>query len=237
MKAFLIPGMLLLLLACNTDQKNSPEVAVEKSEPVEPVSSSLIWDHPQVPVFLEKEGLVKMEAESLQEHVTDFSLQQEPGGFSGTGYLRWDGHGHNTGSLYDANAEYRNGSFVPENERMVFKFEIKEAGNYRMQIHLYHPKEDGDNDVWISYPETDALWHKIGDHLKPGVFTWNSWANGVVEGKEAPEKFYAPLEAGIHYLYLAGRSHGFGIDFVTIHDERYEGKNGDLVAAAESDRR
>lgn len=161
----------------------------------------------QVKVWLEEGGLLSIEAEHFQPEIQNrsvpFTFQNDPQGYSGSGYLVWDGEGHWKGRVpYDS---------MPENRALVYHFKINTPGTYYAKIRNYHHLKDGDNDIYLSINKGN--WNKIYDHQEK-EFTWD-------ENGKWDDAFPQYLKAGIYTLEIAGRSVGFGVDKIALFLEEH----------------
>jgi hypothetical protein len=168
-------------------------------------------------IWVEEDGVVVVEAETIEHH-GHWELKTEPKGYSGAGYLNWDGPGRSeTPDGRGGNDDYTNERQGPQNEWLIIRILVNHPGVYKMNARNYHVKEDGDNDSWSwKVGQEISDWNpvrRMGDSLKDGEgFTWLDW--GV-------RSFY--LKAGVNNLYIGGRSRGFGIDRVAIYRDNTPG--------------
>lgn len=161
----------------------------------------------KVKVWVEKDGIIIVEAEhfqrEIQDKVDDFVVKDSPNGFSGTGYVRWEGSG-------DWKNEVPYDSF-PKNRSLRYHFKINNPGIYLAKIRNYHLEEDGDNDVYLSINK--STWNKIYDH-QVKQFSWD-------ENGKWKDSYPQHFEEGVYLLEIAGRSVGFGVDKITLFKEEY----------------
>ena len=154
-------------------------------------------------VWVPQDGVVKVEVERYAPK-PKWVVQRTPEGFSGDGFLKW------TGSFQHGESEGFHPADEPlgsRDEWVIIKFLIEEPGFYRIDIKNFHVHEDGDNDVWLRFPESDDGWHKVGSQ-QSNDYAFLYWTYG---GNPAM------LSKGVHTAYLTGRSHGFGLDYVAIY--------------------
>jgi|GEM_PF-3334903 len=174
-------------------------------------------------IWQEENGFVVIEAEDIEHHEY-WQLKSEPTGFTGEGYLEWQGPSRTTsidgiGGNHDS-LGVRQG---PQDEWLILRLNITEPGLYAVNARNHHEHEDGDNDAWVTkvgfQPDRhkDNVISRMGDSFHDGKgFTWLDW--GVRE---------FDLKKGINNLYIGGRSVGFGIDRIAIYkigDEQAQSK-------------
>ncbi len=172
-------------------------------------------------------GIIKVEAESYSPE--DWTHGTEKAGYSGSGYLRWTGGSQLLGEGFQP-ASRIIGSI---DSWIILKFHVNTKSTYRIDLKMQHELHDGDNDIWVRYPETDVGWHKVGS--KDGDAR-NQWGfTGWTYGENPIE-----LDTGIHSAYITGRSHGFYLDYIVIYDTdgevRPEYGVGDYSVITEEDR-
>ena len=154
--------------------------------------------------FVEENGLVVIETESL-EPIGDWVLDTTESGFTGSGYLRWNGQ------------DYFND---PGRGTLEYKVLISDPGDYNVRIRMSHlgaPAGDQWNDCWSRMNET-GTWVKT---LHPSAnrddgFTFNS----ILEpsGGEFASMRYT-LDAGEHTFYISGRSTNFRMDRIHFYKD------------------
>lgn len=184
-------------------------------------------------VFDLTDGYVVAEAEAITHH-EHWHLKTSPEGYSGSGYLEWqgpdrtvsiEGLGGNHDSLY-----VRQG---PQNEWLIVRVNVTEPGRYKVNAQNIHQREDGDNDAWVNLvdfkpdPLQKEVISRMGDSHQDGKgFTWLDW--GVREFE---------LEAGINNIFIGGRSIGFGLDRIAIYkaDDPEAERKALSIAAPEID--
>ncbi|MEZ4701686.1 MAG: choice-of-anchor D domain-containing protein [Rhodothermales bacterium] len=149
--------------------------------------------------FLEKEGLIVMETESVPTPEL-WKFQTVEPGYTGAGYLRYTG----PDQLFNPGVDIIDYNIVVENEGWY--------GMVMQMSHLGAPSLDQQNDVW-SRMDTE-VWTKTlhpGGQLNNGFTMHTQWAlkeNGV-EVFRNPEYF---LTAGVHTFQVAARSFNVRID-------------------------
>ncbi len=150
--------------------------------------------------FLESEGLIVMEAESVPRPDLWKFLTVEPG-YTGAGYLRYTGPDQ---------------LFNPGVDIIEYNFVVENAGMYGMVMQMSHlgsPAGDQQNDVWSRMDE-GGTWIKAlhpFSQMNNGFTMHTQWAlkeNGV-EVFRNPEYF---LTAGVHTFFVAARSFNVRVD-------------------------
>ncbi len=153
--------------------------------------------------FLEHEGLVVMETESVPRPELWRFQTVEPG-YTGAGYLRYSGVD-----------QFNN----PGVDIIDYHFVIENPGMYGMVMQMSHlgaPAGDQQNDVWSRMDE--GTWTKTlhpFSQMDNGFTMHTVWAlkeNGV-EVFKSPEYF---LTAGVHTFQIAARSFNVRIDRIHI---------------------
>ena len=157
----------------------------------------------QQEAFIEANGLVVIQAESV-EPAGDWVEESSDSGFTGTGYLRWNGP-----NLYG----------TPGVGTLAYTVYISEPGEYNVRIRMSHlgaPAGDLWNDCWARM--NDGRWAKAlhpGDKMEDG-FTFDSILEpdfGVFENMRYT------LSAGFHTLYLSGRSENLRMDRIHFYKD------------------
>ena len=154
-----------------------------------------------------------MEAENIDHH-RFWDLRGEPDGFTGSGYLEWQGP-NRTRSIEGAGGNHDSLGVAqgPQEEWLILRVDIQHPGRYAINARNIHEHEDGDNDAWVTKvgfvpdPSKKEAISRMGDSHDDGTgFTWLDW--GVRE---------FDLKKGVNNIYIGGRSVGFGIDRVAIY--------------------
>ncbi len=169
-------------------------------------------------IWVEKDGFVVVEAEEIDHHEY-WQFRTEPKGFTGKGYLVWQGP--NRSRSIEGLGGNHDELFVmqgPQEEWLIIRVAILHPGFYQVNARNFHKKVDGDNDAWISLvgfrpdPKKGTRISRMGDSHRDGTgFTWLDW--GI-------RRFY--LHKGINDIYISGRSVGFGIDRIAIYRDKDE---------------
>lgn len=173
--------LLLLIISCGSNSVIEPEIECGEDS-----------------IFLEKNGIVVMEAESVTIS-EGWELQTSVEGYSGKGYLTW---------TPPTNVE-ANGQGL-----LAYPFKVSNEGTYTVKIRNYHPCEDFTecNDIFLKMNDTE--WIKNFNHTL-AEWDWNSRQDVDHVFSDASYE----LTAGTHTLYLSGRSQDFSIDKIAIFHE------------------
>ena len=149
-------------------------------------------------VYQEQGGLLVVEFESLTP-TGDWELESALGGYTGQGYLRWDGPNY-----YSS----------PGHGTFGVKFEIHQGGlyNFRIRNHHDHPDSTEENDVWVRLD--GGPWVKTFSGKKD-VWTWAT--NHEFGDGDKPKAEY-DLGPGVHTLEFSGRSKNFRIDRFHLYE-------------------
>ena len=157
--------------------------------------------------FAEKNGVVMWEAESSPA-TGNWQLQTDIKGYAGSGYYTWTGANHFKSP--------------PASGMIRYKVKITQAGNYEFVFRTKNTYEvrHEHNDSWIRIPTGQDV---KGEHPLKG--NWNkayqsqaniwSWQAYTVDGVQNPMRVY--LTAGVHEVWLAGRSIGHGVDRLGLY--------------------
>ncbi|MBN2727679.1 MAG: hypothetical protein JXR53_00490 [Bacteroidales bacterium] len=165
-------------------------------------------------------GIVVVEAENIDHHA-NWQLRTEPKGYTGRGYLQWEGPSRAQSiEGLGGNDDDKNVRQGPQEQMLIIRIDIEEPGIYCVNARNIHELEDGDNDAWVSLlgfkpwneDAFDDRVRRMGDSHKDGKgFTWLDW--GVRE---------FPLKKGINSIYIGGRSVGFAIDRIAVYPANNE---------------
>lgn len=155
--------------------------------------------------FVETNGVLIMEAESSPA-AGDWDLESSIGGFSGNGYLRWNG---------------QNFFGTPGNGTITYRFRIQRAGNYellwRSRITIGDNRTEH-NDSWAQFPTGQNINGEQGLNGWTKVFmsTLNEWAwqSATVDNVGRRVRQFFP--AGEHTMQISGRSNGHAIDRIAL---------------------
>ena len=159
--------------------------------------------HAQTQAYIESNGLVVIQAESVPL-AGDWVQETAEEGYTGSGYLRWNGP-----NLYG----------TPDVGTLAFRVYISEPGDYNVRLRISHkgaPAGDQWNDCWARMD--NGTWAKAlhpADKKDLG-FTFDSILEpdfGVFESMRYT------LSEGLHTLYLSGRSENFKIDRIHFYKD------------------
>ena len=153
-------------------------------------------------------GYLLFEAENLP-HSERWKMEQpEKIRYLGTGYLKYIGPV--TGSGHDQEVDREGKLQGDPKDWLIIPVEITVPGRYRIDLRNHHLHKDGDNDIWVHIVDYPLPIRRVGDHAVDS-FQWLTWG---------PEWTYFDLDKpGIYKFYIAGRSHGFGVDRIAIYNE------------------
>ena len=149
--------------------------------------------------FLPEDGLVVIEFES-GDASGDWTQSTSISGYTGTGYLRWDGPNH---------------FHTPGHDVFGFDFQIDDPGRYHFRIRNRHDHPDSTeaNDVWVRMD--GGQWVKVCSWQR-GQWTWATQHEFSHHDKPWAEY---QLGAGVHRIEFSGRSHDFNIDRFHLYDD------------------
>lgn len=183
-------------------------------------------------VFLESNGLVVIEAESMPV-VGAWELRSEVADFKGTGYLHW------TGPIRLApNA-------AVDNDAITYHFKIENAGNYEFRWRSYIAGGDSaldSNDSWVRFPTGENVdgelelhgWTKAFQN-QFGQWSWGANTEDHVNGGSSQLRQY--FSAGVHYLQISGRSTDHAVDRMILFNSDMQGFAASIMdIAPESER-
>lgn len=157
---------------------------------------------PQNGDFVINDGIVVIEAESIDIAGTQWSFQTATPGYVGSGYLRHDGPDDFT--------------LPPTNEIWV-PFFVDEDATYTISLRVTHDQaaaDDQENDCWLNVDgSTYEKWgHRPVDYGSGWTFgTFREPTSGVFTDKDFV------LAAGSHILNIGGRSNNYHLDRIHIY--------------------
>ena len=183
-------------------------------------------------VFLESNGLVVIEAESMPV-VGQWELRTEVANFKGTGYLHW------TGPIRLApNA-------AVDRDAITYHFKIENAGNYEFRFRSYIAGGDSaldSNDSWVRFPTGENIdgelelhgWTKAFQN-QFGQWSWGANTEDHVNGGSSQLRQY--FSAGEHYMQISGRSTDHAVDRMILFNTDMRGFAASIMEnAPESER-
>lgn len=159
--------------------------------------------------FVESGGVLLMEAESSPAN-GDWVLERSIGGFSGNGYLRWDGP--NAFALSSAGRG-----------TITYTFRIQRAGNYellwRSRITRGNNRTEH-NDSWVRFPSgrNIAGQQALNGWTKVFMNTLNQWAWQSATVDNVGRRVRQFFSAGVHTIQISGRSNGHAIDRIALYN-------------------
>lgn len=163
--------------------------------------------------FNEQNGLVVMEVEAMPV-TSDWSLRTAVGGYTGRGYYEWR-HGNTATSTVAAGTG-----------TITYTVKINNPGRYRLQIRSAAPHRTEHNDVWVRFPEGNALgikgtstltlagnWFKVYQNTGNNSWTWDS----KTKDHDPHDIFVDFKTAGTYRVQLSGRSTQFKVDRLVLY--------------------
>ncbi|WP_194775363.1 hypothetical protein [Pararhodonellum marinum] len=144
--------------------------------------------------FAEKEGIIRIEAES-HPPVSGWELKTDNPGYSGKGYLEW------TGEM----------NFDPDFGVLHFALLVENEGDYHFRIYNRHDHPHDyteNNDIFTK--TNDGDWLKTFSHLSYKEWGWDTrFEMGHLDFMDPPKVY---LKKGRNDFYIGGRSPGFKMD-------------------------
>jgi len=150
--------------------------------------------------YFESNGLVVIQPET-KPVATGWVVETSTSGYTGPGYIKYDGPNY----------------FVsPGNSSMEYKINITQPGRYeiRLRANKKNPEPSEDNDVWLKID--NGTWYKTYN-ANQDINKWSWNTQYEIEHHVNTPPAYAELTAGVHTLYLSGRSKGFYIDRIHLY--------------------
>ena len=231
-----------------TDDTSEEKTSPDANNPSEPDGSpedkdSCSGDSSPV-VFLEKEGLLVIEAENTQRD-EQWNLKKALAGYTGSGYIEWRGPDNMQ---------------KPGEGLHIYRIRISKTGTYRIQLRTYIAEGNNStehNDVWLRLPDaTNFYGEKADSHRvypkgsgktpepegagKDGWFKsyynrTNEWGWRTATSDHDPHDIYAEFsEAGDYTIELSGRSSGFAVDRIVLHHTSVSKQEATQTERAES---
>lgn len=154
-------------------------------------------------------GIIVIEPENAQGLVSSASAWEIRENYEGVeGAITWRGPGNTKGGSnivpYDTDH--------PTDAILRFPVLVDNNRWWRLRVYNRHLKEDGDNDVWVSLDGLD--WAKFHDHNE-STWTWD-------ESNFGTYNTLTMSRGRVQYVEIAGRSVGFTIDRLVLHQSRAE---------------
>jgi len=149
--------------------------------------------------YLEQGGMIAIEIEDKGPN--GWSTPSSPTGFSGDGFLRWDG------------PNYFNS---PGNSILTYQILATNAGNYRVSLRNRHddPNPTEENDTWIRM--NGGPWIKMFSNNPNTPGNWNWESRFELPGPQYTTANF-DINVGINTLQFSARSRGFMMDRVHLY--------------------
>ena len=183
-------------------------------------------------VFQEKDGLLVVEFEDAK-FADDWKLKNDGEGFSGKGYMVWEGEQH-LGN--------------PGNGKVSFNIKISEAGTYSFLWKSAVKMGDNGtehNDTWLRFADADDFYAKKGESIvypkdigktpNPEGASKDGWFKIYRSGQDLDFKWQARTfdndahdifvvfdSPGTYTMEVSARSSGHGIDKFVLFSEAYD---------------
>jgi len=159
--------------------------------------------------FVMEDGLIVIEAESIDITGEDFVEETSVAGFVGSGYLRHTG---------------ADDFSLPPASTISVNFFVPDAGIYSISIRANHdsaPANDEENDIWLDVPTAnDSAGFQKWGHTDAGL-QWPNLGWTFDTFREDPPATFLDkdfdLDAGSHTLELGGRSNNYKFDRIHIY--------------------
>ncbi|BCX48210.1 T9SSC-terminal target domain-containing protein [Haloferula helveola] len=167
------------------------------------------------PVFLEKGGVVMIEAESTASRLGKWELKTSVAGFSGEGHLEFTGNKPETG---------------PANSPLKYRFEVSKPGNYSLILRghkrLISKREDICNDCYVALDgDFDS-----GSKTPKSILTSDTkmfggsadgwgWCVKLDANHKKWDPIYTLKEGETYELTISGRSQNFNLDAIILLHE------------------
>ncbi len=232
------------LASCSTDETSSdPDAQDEPNDDQDPGDNAQGTDCPANVGFLfeESEGVVSIEFEN-NDFPEGWVLRNEISGFSGDGYMVWEGD-QSLGN--------------PGSGKVVFPISISSPGTYRfLWKSSFTQGTNGTehNDSWLRFPDADDFFGKKSDgslvypdgsgkEPNPAGASADGWFKIYRSGNDNEFKWQASTSdhdahdiyatfsnAGVYLIEISGRSSFHGIDRLLLFQEDM-GQNDAIDAA------
>jgi len=224
----------LVFVGCSKDESDDPSGTTP--------GGGQEWECPGegVPVFMEENGLVKLDMEAIDVSGTDWVFRTDISDYDGTGFLVWEGP---------------NSMGNPGNGLLTYKVRINTPGTYRFLWRSYitiGSNNTEHNDSWLRIPDAAHFYgmknnghivYPKGTDLPPipesseqgntepngagsdGWFkiymnTANNWKWQSSTSDHDAHNIYAVFtHPGVYTVEISGRSTGHGIDTVVLFND------------------
>ncbi|MBD3240369.1 MAG: hypothetical protein GF331_07275 [Chitinivibrionales bacterium] len=163
-----------------------------------------------VQAFVMDGDYIVTDAEEL-DHSSRWKRKTTYSGYTGSGYLRWEGPNQQCRALNSPEDDNHNditgGCQGDPADWLRIPVYITRSGTYTVDLRNIHDGYDLGNDVWIHRVDLPPPIIRAYDHNVKS-FNW------LTSGPQF--RSWGILEPGLYVFYVAGRSVGFGIDRVTV---------------------
>jgi len=238
------------LSGCSSDSNDGEQVenpdSVEEPKEEEPKEEEPIEEEPKdcsgsVPLIIEKDGVIRVDAEAGIYNTTEWELRTDKENTLGDGYLFWSG---------------KSSFSQPGKGVITYKIKIETPGTYRIELRhviAFGSNTSEYNDIWLRLPDADDFFGKKSANPGPEAehemvyprggqtpagpfpkgnnkegwfkvfaksFNW-TWKS-VTGDNQGYEVFATFNTAKTYTLELSGRSMGYGIDQFVLYQQ---GKN------------
>ena len=149
--------------------------------------------------YIELGGMIAIEIEDKGPN--GWSSPSSPTGFSGEGFLRWDG------------PNYFNS---PGNSVLTYQILASNAGNYRVSLRNRHddPNPTEENDTWVRM--NGGPWIKMFSNNPNTPGNWNWESRFELPGPQYTTANF-DINVGLNTLQFSARSRGFMMDRVHLY--------------------
>ena len=166
-------------------------------------------------VFLEKGGIIAIEAESTSSRKGDWKEKQDVADFSGTCHFEFTGNSITNG---------------PPKSPLKYSFKVNKPGKYRLTIRarkrLETERDDLSNDCYVSLKGDFTAGGKVPlkilkeeTKMFGGAADKWAWTNQLDFNHKKGEAVYDLKEGQVYELTISGRSKNFNFDrFLLIHE-------------------
>ncbi len=168
--------------------------------------------------FVESNGLIVIQAESA-DLVDDWVIESSDTGYTGPGYIRWDGPNYYGDQSHGV---------------LAYRVLINDPGAYNVRFRISHlgaPAGDQWNDVWARM--NDGEWVKVL-HPAPRKDEGFTFHSPTEPSSGVFDQMRYELESGINTLYIAGRSSNIRMDRIHFYKDGVPDAQG--LSHAESER-
>ena len=153
--------------------------------------------------FVEKNGIIVMEAESIPID-TPWSYEQALLGYTGSGYYRFDGNSYSTGGAKG---------------RLSYLMNITTTGTYQLLLrsNKNHPDTTWSNDCYVKLKNqtTGLLANLTKTFQSDGRYKWSSKTRASI-GHTTYRSLYSMPKVGLYELQISGRSKNFHLDRIVL---------------------